>query len=41
MWHKGRLRDGLWGLGLAVVTTMVNSLGENDASALVLDNALT
>ena len=41
MWHNGRLCDGLWGLGLAVVTAMVNSLGENDAGALVLDNALT
>ena len=41
MWHNGRLCDGLWGLGLAVVTEMVNSLGENDAGALVLENALT
>lgn len=41
VWHNSRLCDGLWGLGLAVVTAMVNSLGENDAGALVLDNALT
>lgn len=41
VWHKGRLSDGLWGLGLAVVTAMVNSLGENDAGVSVLENALT
>ena len=41
MWHNSRLCDGLWGLGLAIVTAIVNSLGENDAGALVLDNALT
>lgn len=41
VWHKDRQCDGLWGLGLAVVTAMVNSLGENDAGVSVLDNALT
>ena len=41
VWHNGRLCDGLWGLGIAIVTTMVNSLGENNASNLVLYNALT
>eukprot|EP01018_Ginkgo_biloba_P018782 Gb_15236 [translate_table: standard] len=41
VWQKGGLCDGLWGLGLAVVTAMVNSLGEKDSGISVIDNALT
>ncbi|KAH9325907.1 hypothetical protein KI387_006085, partial [Taxus chinensis] len=40
-WNKVGLSDGLWGLGLAVVTAMVNSVGENDAGIAVLYNAFT
>ena len=39
VWHKDRQCDGLWGLGLAVVTTRVNYIGENATVVSVLDNS--
>lgn len=41
LWNKWGLSDRLWGLGLAVITAMVMSVGENDAGIAVLCNALT
>ncbi|BBM99100.1 nuclear pore complex protein Nup188 [Marchantia polymorpha subsp. ruderalis] len=40
-WKNGKQHDGLWGLGVSVVTGLVLSLADKDPGGLVLQNALT
>ncbi|OAE22984.1 hypothetical protein AXG93_653s1010 [Marchantia polymorpha subsp. ruderalis] len=40
-WKNGKQHDGLWGLGVSVVTGLVLSLADKDPGGLVLQNAIT
>ncbi|KAJ7540471.1 hypothetical protein O6H91_10G016600 [Diphasiastrum complanatum] len=39
IWHKRPRQQGLWGLGVAVVTAMVHVLANNDINSSIVDSA--